>query len=93
MNNVINSKITIYRNLKEFKFAHKLTNEQKQEIIKILEEQLKDKMDFINISTISTAREMIFLSKLSLVETIAKCSPLNKLIETSFFLDINKFCV
>ena len=51
MNNVINSKITIYRNLKEFKFAHKLTNEQKQEIIKILEEQLKDKMDFINIST------------------------------------------
>ena len=32
MNNVVNTKVNIYRNLKDYKFANKLTEEQKQEI-------------------------------------------------------------
>lgn len=49
MNNVISTKVAIFRNVKDFKFAHKLTNENKQQIIEILEKALKGKMSYINI--------------------------------------------
>ena len=43
MINVISTKVTISRNLKDFKFVPKLDLEHKQEIIKILDNVLKGK--------------------------------------------------
>ena len=33
MNSVVTTKVTFYRNIKDYKFSHKLNDEQKQEII------------------------------------------------------------
>lgn len=50
MNNVISTRVSIFRNLKEFKFEHKLTADQKQEIINIVQNELKNKMALINVN-------------------------------------------
>ncbi len=49
MNNVISTKVTIFRNVKDFKFSPKLTDDNKQEIVKIIDEALKGKMSLINL--------------------------------------------
>ena len=49
MNNVLKTKVTIYRNIKDFKFEPKLTVENKQQIIEMLEPVLKGKMSLLNI--------------------------------------------
>lgn len=50
MNNVISTRVSVFRNIKDFKFENKLTQEQKQEIIKMLETALKGKMSYLNIN-------------------------------------------
>lgn len=52
MNNVISTKVSIFRNVKNYKFQHKLTPEIKQEIVDALEKVLKNKMSLININTV-----------------------------------------
>jgi len=50
MNNVISTRVKIFRNLKDFKFVTKLNNESQQQIIQIVENCLKNKMSFLNLS-------------------------------------------
>ena len=50
MNNVISTRVSVFRNIKDYKFENKLTQEQKCEIIKMLETVLKGKMSFLNIN-------------------------------------------
>jgi len=52
MNNVISTRVTIFRNLKDYKFENKLLPEQKQEIEEILAKALKQKMNLINIDEV-----------------------------------------
>lgn len=51
MNNVLNTKATVYRNLHDYKFAHKLNAEQTEEIVDKINDVVKNKMNFVNIST------------------------------------------
>ncbi len=50
MNNVIHTKVSIFRNVKDYKFSDKLTIEQKQEIVESLQTALKTKMSLLNIN-------------------------------------------
>ena len=50
MNNVLRTKAIVFRNVKDFKFESKLTNENKQQIVEMLETVLKGKMSLLNIS-------------------------------------------
>ena len=50
MNNIISTRISVFRNIKDFKFENKLTQEQKQEIVKMLETALKGKMCYLNVN-------------------------------------------
>ena len=52
MNNVISTRVSVYRNLKDFKFSNKLTDEQKQTIITTIKDAVKGKMLFSNIKEI-----------------------------------------
>lgn len=51
MNNVISTEISVYRNLKDYKFVPKLSAEKKGEIIDKLLSVLKGKFDYINLKT------------------------------------------
>ena len=66
MNSLIIGKATIFRNIKEYKFSHKLTNEQKQEITNKLLEVLGENYSLI---TLTNASENVinFLNKNSLI--------------------------
>lgn len=50
MNNVISTRVSVFRNVKDYKFENKLTAEQKQEIVKLIENALKGKMSYLNIN-------------------------------------------
>lgn len=50
MNNVLSTKVTVYRNVKDFKFDTKLMPEQKQQIVQILANALEDKMTFVTLN-------------------------------------------
>ena len=50
MNNVLNSRVIIFRNIKDFKFSEKLTVENKQQIVEMLELATNGKMSFLNLS-------------------------------------------
>ena len=50
MNNVISTRVSVFRNIKDFKFENKLTQDQKQQIIKMVESALKNKMSYLNIN-------------------------------------------
>ncbi len=52
MNNVMSTKVTINRNIKDFKFQPKLNEENKQKIYEILDNSLKGKMSLILIKNI-----------------------------------------
>ena len=51
MNNLISVNVKAFRNIKDFKFVHKLSPEQKQEIVEILISALKDKFILINMQS------------------------------------------
>lgn len=55
MNNVISTRISIFRNIKEYKFENKLTDGQKQDIIEIVKDAVKGKMIFTNTKEINQA--------------------------------------
>ena len=50
MNNVISTKATIFRNVKDFKFEPKLNVENRQQIVEMLNDVLKGKMSILNIA-------------------------------------------
>lgn len=50
MNNVIHTKVSVFRNVKDYKFSDKLLPEQKQEIVESLQTALKTKMSLLNIN-------------------------------------------
>ena len=50
MNNVLRSRVIIYRNVKDFKFEPKLSVENKQKIIEILSDALKGKMSLFSVN-------------------------------------------
>ena len=50
MNNVLSTRVTVNRNLKDFKFSHKLTPEQKQQVVDLLTNILNGKMSLLNLS-------------------------------------------
>ena len=50
MNNVISTKVEIFRNLKDFKFEPKLNEVNKQEIVQILTNALKGKMSLLTLN-------------------------------------------
>ena len=50
MNNVLSSRAIVYRNLKDFKFVPKLTQNNMQEIVNVLEQHLKGKMGGLNLN-------------------------------------------
>jgi len=52
MNSLILNKSTFYRNLKDYKFSHKLTQEQKQEIINKLLEVLGEEYSLLNVASL-----------------------------------------
>ena len=54
MNNVISTKVIISRNLKDFKFASKISEEEKLTIIKTMENSLKGKMSIINVNQLDS---------------------------------------
>ena len=50
MNNVLSTKVIIFRNIKDFKFEPKLSGENKQQIIDLLDKALKGKMSLLNLT-------------------------------------------
>lgn len=51
MNNIIFTKATVFRNLKDYKFVPKLEEEKKDEIVDKLSSALKGKLSALNLST------------------------------------------
>jgi len=49
MNNVLSTKVTIYRNLKDFKFENKMDIQQKQTAMDMLNDVLKSKMALLDL--------------------------------------------
>ncbi len=52
MNNVISTKVKIFRNVKDYKFVPKLEEQKKDEIIDKLSSALKGEMNLLNINTV-----------------------------------------
>ncbi len=52
MNNVLRTKVSIFRNIKDFKFENKLTEVNKQQIVAMLETALKGKMSLLNVQNL-----------------------------------------
>ena len=52
MNNVMSTKVIIYRNIKDFKFESKLMPEQKQQILEMMAKALKDKMSLLTLNQV-----------------------------------------
>ncbi len=52
MNNVLSTNITIFRNIKDFKFEPKLNIENRQQIVQMLIEALKGKMSILNVAEV-----------------------------------------
>lgn len=52
MNNVISTRVSVFRNLKDFKFSNKLNEEQKQSIIELLEKELKTQMKLSKVASL-----------------------------------------
>lgn len=50
MNNVISTRVSVFRNVKDYKFENKLIPEQKEEITKIIESNVKNTMYLLNVS-------------------------------------------
>ncbi len=50
MNNVLNTKVIVFRNLKGYKFSNKLNDQEKQNIAETINEVVKGDMSFINFT-------------------------------------------
>lgn len=66
MNNVISTKVKIFRNVKDYKFSTKILPEQKQEIVEKLQNALKNKMSLLNINN-ADGNVVKFLNDKSLI--------------------------
>lgn len=81
MINVISTKVSLFRNLKEYKFTHKLTEENRQEIANKVGKVLGDKIDakvvLFNGEHITFNKECLGFDK-SIFETVLKISNLLK---------------
>jgi protein arginine kinase len=52
MNNVLSTRVTIFRNIKDFKFVPKLEVEQKQQILDMVEKAVHGKMALVNVANL-----------------------------------------
>ena len=50
MNNVLSTNVTIFRNIKDFKFESKLSVENRQQIVEMLTSVLNGKMSILNVA-------------------------------------------
>ncbi len=50
MNNVLNTKVIVFRNLKGYKFSNKLNDQEKQQIAETVNKVVKDEMAFMNLA-------------------------------------------
>ena len=66
MNNVLSTRIKIFRNIKELKFENKLTEEQKQQIIDLLQNALKNDMSYLNLPS-ADAKVISYLNSNDLI--------------------------
>ena len=55
MNNVISTRAIVFRNIKDFKFVPKMQQENAQQIVEMLNGVIKDKMLFINTSSVDVS--------------------------------------
>lgn len=77
MNSLIINKATFYRNIKDYKFSHKLTAEQRQEIVNKLQEVLGADYSYLNISSLD-AKVLNYLNENSLINKTTTTIFLNK---------------
>lgn len=77
MNSVVFSKAIIFRNLKDYKFSHKLTIEQKQEIANKILSVIGSEYALLNISTID-ANMLKYLRENALINNNSTTILLNK---------------
>ena len=54
MNNVISTKVNIFRNVKDYKFVPKISKEHKEEIVEKLTEIFKSKLVLINLASVDS---------------------------------------
>ena len=66
MNSLILNKAIFYRNIKDYKFSHKLTSEQKQEIVNKLQDVLGSDYSLLNISSLD-AKVLNYLNENALI--------------------------
>jgi len=83
MNNLISVNVKIFRNIKDFKFVHKLTPEQKQEIVEILTNALKDKFILINMQSADEKT----------IENLKEFNYYNPKVKNLFLSKDNKSCL
>lgn len=83
MNNLISVNVKIFRNIKDFKFVHKLSPEQKQEIVEILTTALKDKFILINMQSADEKT----------IETLKELNYYNTKVKNLFLSKDNKSCL
>lgn len=83
MNNLIGISVKIYRNIKDYKFTHKLTPEQKQEIVELLMNCLKDKFILVNIQSADEKT----------IENLKEFNFYNPKIKNLFLSKDNKTCL
>jgi len=77
MNSLITSKAVFYRNVKDYKFSHKLNSEQKQEIVIKLQQVLGDDYSLLNISSLDS-NVINYLNENSLINKTTTTILLNK---------------
>ena len=69
MNNVISTKVKIFRNVKDYKFVPKLEVEKQNEIIDKITSALKDKLSLINLNS-TDAKVIEALKNVGLIENV-----------------------
>ena len=62
MNNIMSTKVQIFRNLKEYKFSNKLSEDSKNEIIEKVKLAVKGKMELVNLNEIDD-KTMQFMTR------------------------------
>lgn len=77
MNSLILNKAIFYRNIKDYKFSHKLTSDQKQEIVSKLQEVLGADYSLLNISSLDN-KVLNYLNENSLINKNTTTILLNK---------------
>ena len=87
MNNIISTRVSVFRNLKDFKFENKLTEEQKQQIVATIESLTKGKMSLLNVAELEKS-----VAQYLKVNALALQNVKNLFVDKNQDLTINLFC-